>query len=144
WANTFFNGSSLGMPSVAAIAVYVFISESKNPDFFAASRLLSNPLRESEGYFTMEASVAYVSRKPPGEGSLKWCVRVRKALAFPSNQRKSRCWFGDSSVIKRSLPSPSSSRKKWRMASSPEWPKGGLPISCARHPAAIPEGSSYL
>src|SRR5580704_14423111 len=108
------------MPRVAAMVRHVSISESKKPDFFVASEFLSHPLSESQGYFTMDARVAKVRRNPPRDLSLKLWVRVRKALALPSKYKRSRCWLGLSSASNRLLSSPVSSRKKLRMASSPE------------------------
>lgn len=64
---------------------------------------------------------------PPRHRPLNWCVSRRKALALPSNQVLPFVFVQHS---RRCSPFPS--EKYVPMARSPEWPKGGLPKSCAR------------
>src|SRR5690606_4957945 len=100
----------------------------KKPNFFSLACLSRPTGNDGLGYFAHAARVAYVSRIPPGRADCGGRVRDRRRepSAFPSKLVKSAFCSLERPERTRS---PFLLRKKPEMASSPEWPKGGLPRS---------------
>ena len=105
----------------------------KNPNFLSLTWSVGFVGRLALGYFIKAPKVAALNLNPPG---IPWkdSVNILKPFAFPSKSQRS--WYSSfESLFLNCLPLPL--LKKWPIDFSPLWPKGGLPISCAKEAAAV-------
>ena len=127
-------------PMSAATSSKNALSDWKKPYFLSAISLVGFLGKLSFGYFIKAPSVANEIRKPPSIPR-RSAVKTENPLALPSKSIKSCHCLGVSWSL---YCCPFPIEKYSPMAFSPEWPKGGFPMSCANEAAATIAPKSFM